>query len=124
MGDKELPHVSADSPRSTYAADRGQLSHDMPLNAATEQRSSMVAGPHDEDAAFAPYTDRAPTSNGTRSQTDLPASGTRSPTPPISQRYAHLIEEGMTEDEIRRLDEEERHLDVAIETAGRTSRAA
>ena len=42
---------------------------------------------------------------------------TGTPTP-ISSRYAHLVEEGMTEDEIRRLEEEERQLDAAIEEAG------
>ncbi|RYP72112.1 hypothetical protein DL771_004443 [Monosporascus sp. 5C6A] len=38
---------------------------------------------------------------------------------PIASRYAHLVEEGMTEEEIRRLEEEERQLDAAIERAGR-----
>lgn len=37
-----------------------------------------------------------------------------SPQQPITGRYAHLVEEGMTEDEIRRLEEEERQLDAAI----------
>ncbi|ROW11394.1 hypothetical protein VMCG_01579 [Cytospora schulzeri] len=46
--------------------------------------------------------------------------GSRSATPSgISGRYAHLIEEGMTEDEIRRMEEEERALDEAIERHGR-----
>jgi hypothetical protein len=134
MADKELPHVSADSPRSTYASDRGQLSHDLPIGGGggVDTRGPMAAAAvTHEDAPYAPYSDRAPTTSPgatttTRSQTDLvgaAATGTRSPTPPISTRYAHLIEEGMTEDEIRRLDEEERQLDAAIE-AGRSSRAA
>ncbi|KAJ9134008.1 hypothetical protein NKR23_g10447 [Pleurostoma richardsiae] len=37
----------------------------------------------------------------------------------ITSSYAHLVEEGMTQDEIRRLEEEERQLDAAIEQAGR-----
>ncbi|KAK3299064.1 uncharacterized protein B0H64DRAFT_371459 [Chaetomium fimeti] len=37
----------------------------------------------------------------------------------LTTPYAHLVEEGMTEDEIRRLEEEERQLDAAIEQAGR-----
>ncbi|CAJ2512835.1 Uu.00g009540.m01.CDS01 [Anthostomella pinea] len=53
----------------------------------------------------------------------------QSPTPPgnsrldsrLNSRYAHLVEEGMTEDEIRQLEAEERHLDAAIEDAGRYS---
>ncbi|KAK8085632.1 hypothetical protein PG997_006903 [Apiospora hydei] len=50
-------------------------------------------------------------------QTSRPGSEVRSPS-----RYAHLIEEGMTEDEIRRLEDEERQLDAAIEDAGRHGR--
>lgn len=49
-----------------------------------------------------------------------------SPSPgpgPISERYAHLVEEGMTEEEMRRLEEEERVLDEAIEQARTESRA-
>ncbi|KAI0125538.1 hypothetical protein BJ170DRAFT_436334 [Xylariales sp. AK1849] len=126
MGDKEHPRVT-DSPHSAYAADRGAL-HDPNLH---DQRSSMVVGSvqghEDERSSYAPYSDRAPTpGTGTgpmTSQTSLPGGGTRSPTPPLATRYTHLIEEGMTENEIRRLEEEERHLDAAIEDAGRTSRA-
>ena len=40
-------------------------------------------------------------------------------TPHGMTQYAHLVEEGMTEDEIKRLEEEERALDAAIEQAGR-----
>ncbi|KAK7943477.1 uncharacterized protein PG986_012590 [Apiospora aurea] len=50
-------------------------------------------------------------------QTSRPGSEVRSPS-----RYAHLIEEGMTEDEVRRLEDEERQLDAAIEDAGRHGR--
>lgn len=82
---------------------------------------------------YAPYSDRVGTPGGPAgagamdSQTSLSGPvGARSdacPTPPISTRYAHLVEEGMTDDEIRRLEEEERALDAAIEDAGRASRA-
>lgn len=48
-----------------------------------------------------------------------PSGHGRSNTPSgIAQQYAHLVEEGMTDDEIRRLEEEERALDEAIEQAG------
>lgn len=48
-----------------------------------------------------------------------PSGHGRSNTPSgIAQQYAHLVEEGMTEDEIRRLEAEERALDEAIEQAG------
>lgn len=47
----------------------------------------------------------------------------RSTTPSgISGRYAHLVEDGMTDEEIRRLEEEERALDEAIEQSN-TGRA-
>ncbi|KAH8884012.1 hypothetical protein GQ53DRAFT_408813 [Thozetella sp. PMI_491] len=35
-----------------------------------------------------------------------------------ASQYAHLVEDGMTEDEIRRIEEEERQLDAAIQQAG------
>ena len=50
--------------------------------------------------------------------------GAQSSTPPATSRYAHLVEEGMTDAEIRRLEEEERHLDEAIEDAGRHRRTS
>ncbi|ROW10822.1 hypothetical protein VPNG_05297 [Cytospora leucostoma] len=57
---------------------------------------------------------------GSTPRTRGDAFGRRSTTPSgISGRYAHLVEEGMTDDEIRRLEEEERALDEAIEEAGR-----
>ncbi|KAM7194340.1 hypothetical protein V8F33_007329 [Rhypophila sp. PSN 637] len=46
-----------------------------------------------------------------------PTIGRATPHSSLSPRYAHLVEEGMTEDEIRRLEDEERQLDAAIEQA-------
>ncbi|KAI1504624.1 hypothetical protein F5X99DRAFT_20604 [Biscogniauxia marginata] len=60
--------------------------------------------------------------NATREAGAGVGAGARSSTPPVASRYAHLVEEGMTEAEIRRLEEEERHLDEAIEDAGRHRR--
>ncbi|PNY28551.1 Uncharacterized protein TCAP_01526 [Tolypocladium capitatum] len=42
----------------------------------------------------------------------------------VSRTVAHLVEEGMTADEIRHLEDEERHLDAEIERAGRHQGAA
>lgn len=123
MPDKEAVAMSQSSPHSAFADDGGRL-HD------PRRRSAAPGG---DDASFAPYSDRArsqsppaggaafATSAHNHSQTDV-GNTSRSPTPPFNPRYAHLIEEGMTEDEIRRLEEEERHLDAAIEDAGRNSR--
>ncbi|KAI1776572.1 hypothetical protein F4818DRAFT_353536 [Hypoxylon cercidicola] len=121
MPDKEAIGMSQSSPHSAFADDGGRL-HD-------PNRRSAAAG--DDAASYAPYSDRgrsasppaafATAAAHNHSQTDV-ASRSRSPSPQFQTRYAHLIEEGMTEDEIRRLEEEERHLDAAIEDAGRTSR--
>lgn len=48
-----------------------------------------------------------------------PTAGRATPHSTLAPRYAHLVEEGMTEDEIRRLEDEERQLDAEIERAGR-----
>ncbi|KAH7026318.1 uncharacterized protein B0I36DRAFT_352199 [Microdochium trichocladiopsis] len=108
--DKEVPGVSESSPHSAYGDDGGRL-HD---------RGSTAMDSH-----YAPYSDQAPSAHAspavanamTSSQTHLPY-GTSSPVPPATTQYAHLVEEGMTPDEIRRLEEEERALDQAIEAAG------
>ncbi|KAI0018440.1 hypothetical protein F4780DRAFT_524089 [Xylariomycetidae sp. FL0641] len=94
---------------------------------------------HDSSGdGYAPYTDRVATPPSAtsahapaHSTTDLTRGGggggggaDGTATPPaggINSRYAHLVEEGMTEDEIRRLEEEERVLDAAIEESGRGS---
>ncbi|KAK6083049.1 hypothetical protein SCUP234_03877 [Seiridium cupressi] len=142
MADKEMPHVT-DSPHSTYAADRGQLHDPSEISRGSMTGAGVGAGaglingaahtPHGGEDSYPPYSDHTPTPRASRaigegagamdSQTSLPVGGARSPTPPISGRYAHLVEEGMTDDEIRRLEAEERALDMAIEDAGRSSRA-
>ncbi|KAL7628382.1 hypothetical protein AAE478_002584 [Parahypoxylon ruwenzoriense] len=127
VSEKEAAGITESSPRSLYGDDGGRL---------RDPRGSMTQP--DDIASYAPYSDRgrspsppaAGAAFGTGSQSNVApsatghdnASTTRSPTPPFASRYAHLIEEGMTEEEIRRLEEEERHLDAAIEDAGRNSR--
>ncbi|KAI2472780.1 hypothetical protein F4781DRAFT_428196 [Annulohypoxylon bovei var. microspora] len=103
-----LDKEATGSPQSAYPDDGGRL--------------------RDPDA-YAPFEgSRAPPPPGaaftTNSTTDVASIGQASTTrantpPPYQSRYAHLIEEGMTEDEIRRLEEEERHLDAAIEDSRR-----
>jgi len=116
MVDKEVPGVSESSPHSAYGDDGGHL-HD---------RSSTAM-----DSSYAPYRDHNPTmapapiAHGSpatthamvSSQTHLPQHATSAPTPPPATQYAHLVEEGMTPDEIRRLEEEERALDQDIEAS-------
>ncbi|KAI1259803.1 hypothetical protein F5Y18DRAFT_287536 [Xylariaceae sp. FL1019] len=111
MTGKEVPAISESSPQSAYGG---------------EGRTSAA-----REAPYAPYADRpitppeaprpipAASTPGATSQTDLSSTrGADTPTPAISARYAHLVEEGMTEHEIRQLEEEEQHLDAAI-AAGR-----
>lgn len=141
MADKELPHVT-DSPHSAYAPDRSlHAPHNLARNSVGGAGAAAGVGvgtglmegaghvTHAGEDSYAPYSDHTPPPGvvgadrgPASSQTSLPAGGTNSPTP-ISNRYAHLVEEGMTDDEIRRLEEEERALDMAIEDHGRSSRA-
>ncbi|KAK8070156.1 hypothetical protein PG994_006772 [Apiospora phragmitis] len=98
--------VTSSRPQS-YAADsaiRVAVSGGAPPNTTERERNGSVGG-------------GAAAVGRTSHQTDRPGSEVRSPS-----RYAHLIEEGMTEDEIRRLEDEERQLDAAIEDAGRHDR--
>ncbi|KAI1119645.1 hypothetical protein F5Y14DRAFT_396062 [Nemania sp. NC0429] len=113
MTDKETPVLlETTSRQSAYGAER---------------RSSVDPYPPYSDRSVASPTPHyrgttsidAPAAT-TTSQTDLTwAEGAPAPAPVIASRYAHLVEDGMTEEEIRRLEDEERQLDAAIENAGR-----
>ncbi|KAJ1326770.1 cell wall integrity and stress response component [Microdochium nivale] len=116
MVDKEVPGISTSSPHSAYGDDGGHL-HD---------RSSAALG-----SSYAPYSDHGPSAHASPAVSHAAPAvqpnmshDASSPTgsQPTTTQYAHLVEEGMTADEIRRLEEEERALDQAIEAAG-TSRA-
>jgi hypothetical protein len=106
MPDKEMPVVLQSSTQSAYGGE-GRPSTDP--YAPYSDRASTPPTPHHHPTTGA--ADAATTQMDHRS--------TSTPTPAITARYAHLVEEGMTEEEIRRLEEEERQLDAAIENAGR-----
>lgn len=89
------------SPLSTQGGDSGSTHHTEENN-TSEEAPSAHASPEMRPAGFA------------RARSTTPSG--------ISGRYAHLIEDGMTDDEIRRLEEEERALDEAIEQAATTGR--
>ncbi|KAI1202355.1 hypothetical protein F5X97DRAFT_235776 [Nemania serpens] len=114
MTDKETPVLlEAASRQSTYGGGEGRPSVDP--YAPYSDRSAASPTPHYR-GTDAPAAPAAPTT----SQTDLTwTNGAPAPTPVIASRYAHLVEEGMTTEEIRRLEDEERQLDMAIENAGR-----
>ncbi|KAK0612935.1 hypothetical protein B0T17DRAFT_389329 [Bombardia bombarda] len=80
--------VGAGSPHSTHFA--SAIQSEEPVSATTTTRGGMAS----------PVPGRGTPSSGA-----------------VPTQYAHLVEDGMTEDEIRRLEEEERQLDAAIEQA-------
>lgn len=103
------------------SAERQQhLSLPRSLSPPSRSSSSSSVYPDDDDEPSNSYHNKgsAPPSPELRpaglrrARSTTPQSGSR-----ISGRYAHLIEDGMTDEEIRRLEEEERALDVAIEQA-------
>ncbi|KAI0443357.1 hypothetical protein F4803DRAFT_328560 [Xylaria telfairii] len=126
MQDKEIPvALESSSPRSAYGSggDEGRPSadhyvpySDRSVTSPTPDHRRMASNP----PAPAPAPAAAAGAVGAASQTDPSRTrGAGTPTPAITSHYAHLVEEGMTDDEIRRLEEEERQLDAAIEDAGR-----
>lgn len=98
---------TARSPSSLYSNPLEDLQPMSPESARENDGAAGAGGP----AAAAGVSGGASSSQ--------PSKHSRSNTPSgIAQQYAHLVEEGMTDDEIRRLEAEERALDEAIEQAG------
>ncbi|KAF4777953.1 hypothetical protein HER10_EVM0010667 [Colletotrichum scovillei] len=88
--------------------------------AAAAAPTSAISPTEHHQPPFAPYREEN-MSTASRSVEDMTRSGAggpRSSTPNVNSNVSHLIEDGMTEDEIRRLEEEEMALDAAIEQAG------
>lgn len=117
-GDKDI-HQVTESPHSTYSNDQH-----VPLsNLAGAGTSRDIGGPsghhdlHDDDADYAPYRDDDRGAQGSAAGQRTDGAGTPHG---VSRSVAHLVEDGMTEDEIRRLEEEERQLDDAIQRHGRS----
>ncbi|KAJ4327089.1 hypothetical protein N0V84_002477 [Fusarium piperis] len=100
--DKETHGRATDSPTSPYS-DENQV-----------QPVALQNISHDRDEQ---------TARGTPTPSGIPRTSTGSrnaPTPQgMSSNVAHLVEDGMTPEEIRRLEEEERELDDEIERAAR-----
>lgn len=105
IADKEISRMD-DSPHEPYSDEIRPAAM-----AGSAPRHSQHAG---ADATYAPYQHTAPSG----SRQDLTRSGANTPQG-VPRSVAHLVEDGMTEDEIRRLEEEERQLDDAIERARR-----
>ncbi|KAH7256861.1 hypothetical protein BKA59DRAFT_507767 [Fusarium tricinctum] len=103
--DKETHNRAADSPNSPYSDEN----HMQPVFLGNLD--------HDRDAAPTPPPAGVPRSSfGSHDRGNN--SGAQTPQG-MSRNVAHLVEDGMTADEIRRLEEEERQLDDEIERAAR-----
>lgn len=104
------------SPHSPYSDD-GAMSG-LP-RVSMQQHQGGTAARQEEMPLAGSYADNNRPASGTREVggdgESLGGSQTGRATPTAVR---HLVEEGMTEDEIRRLEEEERELDQAIEQAG------
>ncbi|TDZ30520.1 hypothetical protein C8035_v002802 [Colletotrichum spinosum] len=135
LADKE-PHARVtESPHSPYSDDGQQQpqqqrhleQHDqqvaLPISTSVgtaTPAASTASSPTDHPRHFATYEEEEQTPIAARSVDNVnnTHTGPRSSTPNINSNVSHLIEDGMTEDEIRRLEEEERALDAAIEQHG------
>ncbi|CAM1507009.1 Fc.00g066500.m01.CDS01 [Cosmosporella sp. VM-42] len=116
MVDKEIPRRNTDSPNSPYSDENGIQRERVPLEDITVARNTSTRQT-DQARSFTPYDD-APPRTSTGSHAGRSNSGTHTPQG-VSTNVAHLVEEGMTAEEIQRLEEEERQLDDEIERAGR-----
>lgn len=136
--DDGAPGGSGAGPNSAAAVHEDAAAAAVVAGAAGAMAAPNLSHLQDPPRSFTPYSDRpsvggtAATAAGTPSlrapslaQTDEARVSVPSPIPGratprgLTTPYAHLVEEGMTEDEIRRLEDEERQLDAAIEQAGR-----
>ncbi|KAM0287741.1 hypothetical protein ACHAQH_000272 [Verticillium albo-atrum] len=131
-------HVT-ESPHSPYSDDgslaQQQYQH-QPVSHSVHEGTALVGGAaaaatsgrnperqsDGQDRGFSEATLLAaltPRSDSQQQQHESTRSGARSTTPQgVNPNVSHLIEDGMTEDEIRRLEDEERQLDAAIEQHG------
>ncbi|KAG8674490.1 hypothetical protein FPOAC2_00516 [Fusarium poae] len=100
--DKEISGRASDSPNSPYSDEN----HMQPIALGNVDR--------DRGAAPTPPPGRSSVASHDRGAN----SGAQTPQG-MSANVAHLVEDGMTADEIRRLEEEERQLDDEIERAAR-----
>lgn len=90
-----------DSPRGPYSDDGNDIHQHAPAPARAPDDREF--SPYDDDSVAAPphAQDNSQNPHG------------------VSRSVAHLVEEGMTPEQIRRLEEEERQLDAEIERSGR-----
>ncbi|KAK1764598.1 hypothetical protein QBC33DRAFT_561629 [Phialemonium atrogriseum] len=131
MAEKEAGAGADVSPHSPYSDDgngNGNIGSAASAPTAAASMSGGVAGQQRQhERSFTPYSDAQQqrgslAGDSQHSPVAAPGAGRATPTTaaaPTPTPYGHLVEEGMTEDDIRRLEAEERELDQAIEQAGR-----
>lgn len=113
--------TSAQSPRSPYSDD-GQEQHtplDPQAHHNLHNQDAAIAGEGSNGSEYAGLYQ----ANQHQQESSRGADG-EPPSPRLQSRsntghYSHLVEEGMTADDIRRLEDEERQLDAEIERHGR-----
>jgi len=111
---QSFPQHSCSSPYSNHSvpvAVPAVIPVPAPGTLSVGTASSIIAGPTADETRSS-----VPSTATTAASTPAPAPATTAPAGrALSTPLAHLIEEGMTEEDIRRLEEEERELDRAID---------
>ncbi|KAK2004102.1 hypothetical protein LX36DRAFT_9096 [Colletotrichum falcatum] len=116
--DKEAHARITESPRSPYSDDGQQPRQELCQHHYLHQGVSGAAISAAERSPLSPYSEEGHTPIATGSVESMARSGVPSSTPNATTNVSHLIEDGMTEEEIRQLEDEERALDDAIQQAG------
>ena len=117
VAEKEVNGVTDASPVSPYSDDGNGASRSNHAIPATSTPQQTAAVP--QERSFSPYSDHQQQTPSHQADELDPPSPTTSGRDAAQTPYRHLVEDGMTEDDIRRLEREERELDQAIEQAGR-----
>ncbi|KAK1597892.1 uncharacterized protein LY79DRAFT_507128 [Colletotrichum navitas] len=118
LAHKEAHASVTESPHSPYSDDGQQPQQQLEQHHYLHQGGPEAAVGAAERSPLTPYGEEGHVPITARSIEDMTRSGVPSSTPNATTNVSHLIEDGMTEEEIRRLEDEERALDDAIEQAG------
>ncbi|EFQ28851.1 hypothetical protein CGRA01v4_10300 [Colletotrichum graminicola] len=122
LADKEAHARVTESPHPPYSDDRQQPQQQLEQHHYLHQGGSGAAVGAAERSPLTPYGEEGHVPITGRSMEDMTRSGVPSSTPNAATNVSHLIEDGMTEEDIRQLEDEERALDDAIEQAGQGQR--
>ncbi|KAK2010128.1 hypothetical protein LZ32DRAFT_386458 [Colletotrichum eremochloae] len=118
LADKEAHTRVTESPHSPYSDDGQQTRQQQEQDHYLQHGGPGTAVGAPERSPLTPYVEEEHMPIAARSTEDISRRGVPSSTPNAATNVSHLIEDGMTEEEIRQLEDEERALDDAIEQAG------